>query len=70
MDSSALFLVQGTGQALNLPGAAWGNGFVTDKPTASAPRPHLLSWQQLVGRCRVCGACVDCTLRSEHQLVR
>ena len=36
VDNSTLFLVQGTGQALNFPGMAWGNGFVTDKPTVSA----------------------------------
>lgn len=36
VDNSTLFLVQGTGQALNVPGMAWGNGFVTDKQTASA----------------------------------
>lgn len=46
VDNSTLFLVQGTGQALNLPGCAWGNGFVTDKPTVTASttpccRPHL-----------------------------
>ena len=42
VDNSTLFLVQGTGQALNFPGMAWGNGFVTDKPTVralSTPRP-------------------------------
>ena len=36
VDNSTLFLVQGTGQALNVPGMAWGNGFITDKQTVSA----------------------------------
>ncbi|KAK9846255.1 hypothetical protein WJX81_000135 [Elliptochloris bilobata] len=36
VDNRTLFLVQGTGQALSFPGMAWGNGFVTDKPTIAA----------------------------------
>ena len=53
VDNSTLFLVQGTGQALNVPGMAWGNGFVTDKPTVralGAPRP----WRDYLARdCRL-----------------
>ena len=36
VQNSTRFLVQGTGQAPNFPGMAWGNGFVTDKPTVRA----------------------------------
>ena len=30
IDSSAIFMVEGTGQANRFPGMAWGNGFVTN----------------------------------------
>ena len=30
IDSSAIFMVEGTGQADRFPGMAWGNGFVTN----------------------------------------
>ena len=30
IDSSAFFMVEGTGQANRFPGMAWGNGFVTN----------------------------------------
>ena len=30
IDSSAIFMLEGTGQANRFPGMAWGNGFVTN----------------------------------------
>lgn len=30
IDSSAIFMLEGTGQATRFPGMAWGNGFVTN----------------------------------------
>ena len=40
IDSSAIFMVEGTGQADRFPGMAWGNGFVTN---ASLRQRHILS---------------------------